>query len=250
MLHQTTQVTCCSKTVSRIVSSTSTAGEPTANTVAMSVQMYGFGDVPQPPPPDHFVDDGQVLTLAASRRAPCFYRVTRPGALTHGEHIFVGDTLFMGSVTGSPLGDTPTPIATKKLMQEDDALITHSGHVWTPPLARSDGATPLYGQLSAVAPGCSLELIDQRRAQPVHGVTEAELLSAIGAPAIELSVGGACAGVARPVATSMTSSTPPTGTGARNDVDDPLTTWPSEQPQHRTRLGARRTDRSSPPTGA
>ncbi|MEE2834623.1 MAG: MBL fold metallo-hydrolase [Myxococcota bacterium] len=106
---------------------------PIYNTVAMSAQMYGFGDVPQPPPPDHFVDDGQVLTFGSLSARVLFLPGHTPGGVAYiiGEHIFVGDTLFMGSVgrTDLPLGDTPTLIASlKKLMQEDDALIVHSGH--------------------------------------------------------------------------------------------------------------------------
>jgi glyoxylase-like metal-dependent hydrolase (beta-lactamase superfamily II) len=106
---------------------------PIYNSVEQSARMYGLGDIPQPPPPDHFIDDGQVLTFGSLSARVIFLPGHTPGGVAYviGEHIFVGDTLFMGSVgrTDLPFGDTPTLIASlKKLMHEDDQLVVHPGH--------------------------------------------------------------------------------------------------------------------------
>lgn len=106
---------------------------PIYDTVALSAQMFGMGAVPQPPPPDHFVEHDQILTFGSLSARVIFLPGHTPGGVAYviGPHIFVGDTLFMGSVgrTDLPLGDTPTLVESlKRLMQEDDALVVHSGH--------------------------------------------------------------------------------------------------------------------------
>ena len=106
---------------------------PIYDTVELSAQMFGMGHVPQPPPPDHFVEDGQVLTFGTLSARVIFLPGHTPGGVAYviGNHIFVGDTLFQGSVgrTDLPLGDTPTLVTSlQRLMQEDDTLIVHSGH--------------------------------------------------------------------------------------------------------------------------
>ena len=120
---------------------------PIYDTVALSAQMFGMGAVPQPPPPDHFVDDGQVLTFGTLSARVIFLPGHTPGGVAYviGEHIFVGDTLFQGSVgrTDLPLGDTATLVASlQRLMQEDDALIVHSGHGSDTTLGRERHSNP------------------------------------------------------------------------------------------------------------
>jgi hydroxyacylglutathione hydrolase len=120
---------------------------PIYDTVALSAQMFGMGAVPQPPPPDHFVDDGQVLTFGTLSARVIFLPGHTPGGVAYviGEHIFVGDTLFQGSVgrTDLPLGDTATLVTSlQRLMQEDDGLIVHSGHGSDTTLGRERQSNP------------------------------------------------------------------------------------------------------------
>jgi glyoxylase-like metal-dependent hydrolase (beta-lactamase superfamily II) len=106
---------------------------PIYDTVEQSAAMYGMGYVPQPPPPDHYVEQGQVLKFGTISARVIFLPGHTPGGVAYviGGHIFVGDTIFKGSVgrTDLPFGDTPTLVRSLQLlMQEDDNLIVHSGH--------------------------------------------------------------------------------------------------------------------------
>lgn len=101
--------------------------------VASSARAYGLGLLPQPDEPDRFIEDGELLRFGSVEVRVLFLPGHTPGGVAFiiGGHIFVGDTLFMGSVgrTDLPLGDTPTLARSLiKLMEEDDSLVVHSGH--------------------------------------------------------------------------------------------------------------------------
>ena len=106
---------------------------PIYNTVEQTARMYGLSGFPQPPPPDHFIEDGQMLTFGSLSFRVLFLPGHSPGSVAFitGRHIFGGDTLFMGSVgrTDLPLGDTPTLAQSLvKLMNEDDQMLVYPGH--------------------------------------------------------------------------------------------------------------------------
>jgi hydroxyacylglutathione hydrolase len=115
--------------------------------------MFGYA-VTQPPPPDGFLADGQRLPLGdysiTVRHTPghspggvCF-DVTRDGQ--PGSTLFVGDTLFAGSVGRTDLmrGDFPTLMAsiTGVLFAYPDDTVVYPGHGPSTTIGRERATNP------------------------------------------------------------------------------------------------------------
>ena len=101
---------------------------------------------------DHWLDDGDVILLGETK----LHFISTPGH-TPGQgcfyderDIFVGDTLFAGSIgrTDLPMGDHSQMLhSLKKLMQLPGHLRVHSGHGPTTTLEREKLSNPFLTQL-------------------------------------------------------------------------------------------------------
>ncbi len=98
-----------------------------------SAAMFGLA-VSQPAPPDKFVQEGDVVTVGALALRVLHTPGHTPGGicLLSDKHVFVGDTLFQGSIgrTDLPGGDYATlmqSIHTKLLPLPDDTVV-YTGH--------------------------------------------------------------------------------------------------------------------------
>jgi hydroxyacylglutathione hydrolase len=116
-------------------------------------QMFGYALTP-PPPPDGFLVEGQCIPLGdyvmTVRHTPghspggvCF-DVTRDGE--PGSTLFVGDTLFAGSIGRTDLmrGDFPTLIAsiTGVLFAYPDETVVYPGHGPSTTIGRERATNP------------------------------------------------------------------------------------------------------------
>jgi glyoxylase-like metal-dependent hydrolase (beta-lactamase superfamily II) len=102
--------------------------------MSTQARLFGF-DLPEPPPPDRLVNDGDELTFGADHTLKIIHC---PGHSPGGMSIvceggiFVGDTLFAGSIgrTDLPGGDYRTLIDSIKsgLLPLGDDLQVFPGH--------------------------------------------------------------------------------------------------------------------------
>ena len=102
-------------------------------------QMFGFR-AEQPPPPDIFYAAGQKISFGGYEAIPHHTPGHCPGGVclqigkagSCGDQLFVGDTLFAGSIgrTDLPGGDHDTLIRSIRtvLFQFGDAAVVHPGH--------------------------------------------------------------------------------------------------------------------------
>lgn len=106
---------------------------PLYDASAIVAELYGFEGFDVPPPPDQTLDEGDVLTLGASRFTVAHVPGHAPGhVLFVGDDvIFGGDLLFAGSV-----GRTDLPYCDPKAMTRSleraaslpEHLVVHPGH--------------------------------------------------------------------------------------------------------------------------
>ncbi len=106
---------------------------PLYDASAIVAELYGFEGFDVPPPPDRTLDEGDVLTLGASRFTVAHVPGHAPGhVLFVGDDvIFGGDLLFAGSV-----GRTDLPYCDPKAMTRSleraaslpEHLVVHPGH--------------------------------------------------------------------------------------------------------------------------
>jgi glyoxylase-like metal-dependent hydrolase (beta-lactamase superfamily II) len=106
---------------------------------AMQGQMFGLRVEP-PPPPDAFYEPGQIIAFGRCTARPHHTPGHCPGGVClqigengdPGQQLFVGDTLFAGSIgrTDLPGGDFDTLLRSIKnvLFAFGDAAIVHPGH--------------------------------------------------------------------------------------------------------------------------
>ena len=100
-----------------------------------------FGIRVEPPPPvDHFYAEGEAIAFGGYQARPHHTPGHCPGGVclevgkagAPGTHLFVGDTLFAGSIgrTDLPGGDYATLIASIRdvLFRFPDAAVVHPGH--------------------------------------------------------------------------------------------------------------------------
>lgn len=105
--------------------------------LAMQCQMFGIPPFPQPPPPDHTLEEGQEIKVGELTFDVIHTPGHSPGSVTfviNNHYLFSGDTLFMGSIgrTDLPGGDYNTLMASlKRLLTYPDNAQVFSGH--TPP---------------------------------------------------------------------------------------------------------------------
>ena len=108
-------------------------------TAATQGQLFGLR-VEAPPPPDIFYTAGQAITFGKHEARPHHTPGHCPGGVclqigrtgTVGDQLFVGDTLFAGSIgrTDLPGGDYDTLIRSIRdvLFAFGDAAVVHPGH--------------------------------------------------------------------------------------------------------------------------
>lgn len=86
------------------------------------------------PPPDRTVDEGDIISFGSLEMKVLHTPGHSPGgiSLVCGDKVFVGDTLFAGSIgrTDFPGGDFDTLIAAirRKLFPLDDQVVVYCGH--------------------------------------------------------------------------------------------------------------------------
>lgn len=106
---------------------------PILGAAQMSAAMFGMS-VPQPKPADRLLRAGDVVSAGSIVLTVLFTPGHTPGGicLLEGKHVFVGDTLFQGSIgrTDFPGGDYGTLMASirDQLLPLPDATIVHAGH--------------------------------------------------------------------------------------------------------------------------
>ena len=119
--------------------------------VVESGRMFGLRVEPQPPI-DVFYSPGQVITFGAYEVRPHHTPGHCPGGvcLEIGNDLFVGDTLFAGSIgrTDLPGGDYQTLIASIRnvLFAFEDAAIVHPGHGPDTTIGRERRSNPFLVQ--------------------------------------------------------------------------------------------------------
>ncbi len=102
---------------------------------ALPVQCAMFGLPPQPAPaPDHLLDEGASLPLGAGAITAIATPGHSPGGMSYrlDDHLFVGDTIFQGSVGRTDLwgGSWPTLQASieNRIFTLEDAVTLYPGH--------------------------------------------------------------------------------------------------------------------------
>ncbi|MCB9637278.1 MAG: MBL fold metallo-hydrolase [Myxococcales bacterium] len=106
---------------------------PLYEAVPMQCRLFGLPQIPSPPAPDQWVQEGDEISFGELTAKVVFTPGHTPGGITFeiGNHLFVGDTLFQGSIgrTDLPGGDYPTLMESlqRLLVYSDDALV-FSGH--------------------------------------------------------------------------------------------------------------------------
>ncbi len=86
------------------------------------------------PPPDQTIDDGDTISFGQLKLTVIHTPGHSPGGicLAGAGHVFVGDTLFAGSIgrTDLPGGDFDTLIKSiqQRLFSLDGAMVVHTGH--------------------------------------------------------------------------------------------------------------------------
>jgi len=108
---------------------------PMLERATLAASMWGF-TIDQPPPPDHLLEEGQVVEVGELRAAVLYTPGHAPGHVCFymaEEHVvFDGDVLFQGSIgrTDLPGGDYGTLMASirDKLLPLPDETLVLSGH--------------------------------------------------------------------------------------------------------------------------
>ena len=106
---------------------------PILGSVSMSAAMFGMS-VPQPKPADRLLREGDQVSAGSIALQVLHTPGHTPGGicLREGKHVFVGDTLFQGSIgrTDFPGGDYGTLMASirDKLLPLPDVTVVHAGH--------------------------------------------------------------------------------------------------------------------------
>jgi glyoxylase-like metal-dependent hydrolase (beta-lactamase superfamily II) len=102
--------------------------------IAVQARMFGF-ELPSPPPPDRLVSQGEEITFGANHTLSIIHCPGHsPGGMSVrcGDSVFVGDTLFAGSIgrTDLPGGDYRTLINSIKtgLLPLGDDVEVFPGH--------------------------------------------------------------------------------------------------------------------------
>ncbi len=106
---------------------------PILDAAQMSAAMFGMS-VPQPKPADRLLRAGDVVSAGSIVLTVLFTPGHTPGGicLLEGKHVFVGDTLFQGSIgrTDFPGGDYGTLMASirDQLLPLPDETVVYAGH--------------------------------------------------------------------------------------------------------------------------
>lgn len=106
---------------------------PLYEAVPMQCRLFGLPQIPSPPPPDQWVEEGDEITFGELSAKAVFTPGHTPGGTTFviAGHLFVGDTLFQGSIgrTDLPGGDYATLMESlQRLMTWSDETLVFSGH--------------------------------------------------------------------------------------------------------------------------
>ncbi len=110
------------------------ADHPLYHGIANQGQWLGFRNLGAPPPPEHDLRHGEVLTLGRLRFDVRHVPGHSPGGVAFVGHgiAIVGDALFAGSIgrTDLPGGDTETLLAAirEQLLTLPDATVVYAGH--------------------------------------------------------------------------------------------------------------------------
>lgn len=106
---------------------------PVLGSAPMSAAMFGLS-IANPKPADRLLREGDQVKAGSIALKVLHTPGHTPGGicLLEGQHVFVGDTLFQGSIgrTDFPGGDYGTLMASirDKLLPLPDATIVHAGH--------------------------------------------------------------------------------------------------------------------------
>ena len=120
---------------------------PIYNALEEQGSRFGLPPVPNPLPPDHLVEDGESFEVAGMTVKAHFLPGHTPGSVAFeiGDHLFVGDVLFSGSIGRTDLpGGSPSVMtgSLRKLFELRDDLKVHSGHGPDTTIGRERASNP------------------------------------------------------------------------------------------------------------